>query len=657
MNLKAPSTIVLIVLLLFSCHLFCQTNDKYFNWEEFNKKTTRLGDLQFSPEGNKLLYVTTNADFKFNTYVRNYHVLNIRSKKDSILKFNETGVRSIKWSPSGKYLSYLAAINGKSQIFIQDLKTGKTRAISNHSSSISSFYWSHDESKIAFISRDSPKEKDETEKFITAFEVGPQGYLSDNQFLPSHLYILQVKSGKITRITEGGWTVASAISWSPDDEQLVFAKKADAYPSRWNNSEIMAYDFGTNTLAPFSSNSKFEFQPAFSPKENLLLYRYKTDENPAGLSDLYVRYHDETAKNLSASLDRNIKSYVWLPSGDEILAYGQDGTKDGAWIISLEGNIKKASFSNKFVLSDLAINKHGEIAMIGSSGNQPTEIFILKDHHSLPLQFTSYNDEFKNMKLGTVKTVEWDTDLNIKTDGVVTFPPDFSSNKQYPLVLFIHGGPTASSMESFNPVSQEMARNGWIVLQPNYRGSNHRGDTFQEAIMNDGGEGPGRDVLKGIDALKTQGFIDGDKIAVSGWSYGGFMTAWLIGRYPNMWKAAVAGAAPVDYTDMTSLTNMNVTLRHAITNSPWVGDNYQIHYNMSPLKNLSKIKTPTLVMSKVEDQVVTVTGSYKLYHALLANKIPTKFIAYPGGGHFPSDPVNRKDVYDRWIAWLKEYLK
>ena len=108
---------------------------------------------------------------------------------------------------------------------------------------------------------------------------------------------------------------------------------------------------------------------------------------------------------------------------------------------------------------------------------------------------------------------------------------------------------------------------------------------------------------------------------------------------------------------MTSLSDLNLTLRHAITNSPWIGDNYKIHYNMSPLKNLSKIKTPTLIMSKLEDQRVTVTGSYKLYHALIANNITTKFIAYPGGGHFPSDPVNSKDVSDRWISWLKQYLE
>ncbi|WP_019668962.1 S9 family peptidase [Eudoraea adriatica] len=656
MKIRIQLSIVLFLIVGHNSNLFSQTHPKDFDWDEFNRKATYLSDLQFSPDGNYILYATRNSDFDSNKWVVEHHVMNISNKKDSILKFEHKGVREINWSPSGKYLSYLANEDGKSQIFIQELPTGKVKVISNHSSNISRFYWSHDESKIAFIAKDTPIEKEENEKFISAFEVGPQGYLSDDQYLPSHLYLLDVKTQNEERLTQGKWTINSAVSWALNGEKLVFAKKADAYSSRWNDSEIMFYDLATKSLIPFSKNNKFEFNPEFTPKNNRMLYWYKTDKNPAGLTDLYIRNEDNTSVNLSLSLDRNIKSYVWLSSDEGILAYGQDGTKDGVWIISLDGKIRKASFSNSLVISSLTINKNGELVLIGSKGNQPLELFYLKDHSSAPIQLTQYNDTFKKMKLGSVETIEWKTDLNLTTDGVVTYPPNFSASKKYPLVLLIHGGPTASSMESFNPVAQEMAGNGWIVFQPNYRGSNNRGDSFQEAIMNDGGEGPGRDVMKGIEALKSRGYIDESKIAVSGWSYGGFMTSWLIGRYPDVWKVAVAGAAPIDFTDMTSLSNMNLTLRHAITNSPWVGDNYKDHYNMSPLKNLSKIKAPTLVMSKVEDQVVTVTGSYKLYHALLANNIPTKFIAYPGGGHFPSDPINRKDVYDRWISWLKEYL-
>jgi len=118
----------------------------------------------------------------------------------------------------------------------------------------------------------------------------------------------------------------------------------------------------------------------------------------------------------------------------------------------------------------------------------------------------------------------------------------------------------------------------------------------------------------------------------------------------------VAGAAPVDITDMTCLSMMNVEIRHAITSSPWTGNNFQAYFDQSPIKYLSKIRTPTLIMSKTGDTVVTVTGSYKLYHALKANGVPVRFIAYPGPGHFPGDPANTMDVYKRWLDWLSTYL-
>ncbi len=335
--------------------------------------------------------------------------MNISSKEDSILQFDQKDVREIKWSPSGKYLSFLATDEDNSQIYVQEYSTGEVKAISNHDTNISRFYWSHDESKIAFISRDIPIEKEENEKFISAFEVGPQGYLSDHQYLPSHLYLLDVKTQNEERLTKGNWTINSGISWSLNDEKLVFTKKTDAYPSRWNDSEIMFYDLATKSLMPFSKNNKFEFDPEFTPKNNQLLYWYKSDKNPAGLTDLYIRNEDNTSVNLSSSLDRNIKSYDWLSSDEGILAYGQDGTTDGVWIISNEGKIRKASFSNSFVISSLSINKNGEIVLIGSTGNQPLELFYLKDHSSTPIQLTHNN---KKMKLGRVETIEWETDLN-----------------------------------------------------------------------------------------------------------------------------------------------------------------------------------------------------------------------------------------------------
>ena len=134
------------------------------------------------------------------------------------------------------------------------------------------------------------------------------------------------------------------------------------------------------------------------------------------------------------------------------------------------------------------------------------------------------------------------------------------------------------------------------------------------------------------------------------------MTSWLIGRYPDTWTAAVAGAAPVDFTDMYSLSDLNRMRRHSITDSPYTGDNLEKAYAQSPIRHFNKLKTPTLVMSKTADSRVSVTGSYKLYHALRDNGVPCQFIAYPGPGHFPGDPVRSQDVWRRWLGWMEQYL-
>jgi dipeptidyl aminopeptidase/acylaminoacyl peptidase len=243
-------------------------------------------------------------------------------------------------------------------------------------------------------------------------------------------------------------------------------------------------------------------------------------------------------------------------------------------------------------------------------------------------------------------------------DGVLTYPPDFTAGRKYPLVLYIHGGPRSASKEAFSSRAQLLAAQGWIVFEPNYRGSDNLGNAFQAAIWNDAGAGPGRDVMSGVELLKKKGMVDETRLAVSGWSYGGYMTTWLIGNYPEVWRAAVAGAAVTDNLDQYNLGDANVARGASFGGSPWTDPKRrQAYIAQSPITYIPRAKAPTLILATTGDYRVPITQSYQLYHALRDNGVSTRFIAYPVHGHSPSDPVHQRDVDRRWVEWLKQYLE
>jgi dipeptidyl aminopeptidase/acylaminoacyl peptidase len=269
---------------------------------------------------------------------------------------------------------------------------------------------------------------------------------------------------------------------------------------------------------------------------------------------------------------------------------------------------------------------------------------------------TDFNADLVNRKTGKVETIHWQGPDGFKENGVLIFPPDFEQGKKYPLVLSIHGGPMSVSTEAYSLTRQWLAAQGWIVFSPNYRGSNNQGREFQRAVINDAGEGPGKDVMAGIAALKKRGFIDESRMAVTGWSYGGYMTTWLIAHFQG-WKAAVAGAAVTDWFDWYNLADMNNWAGFGLGGSPWLNDNAENYWRQSPIAYAHQIRTPTLILSTTLDPRVTVTQSYKLYHALKDNKVPVEFIAYPVGGHFPGDPVHQRDLWQRWVDWISKHFE
>ena len=239
--------------------------------------------------------------------------------------------------------------------------------------------------------------------------------------------------------------------------------------------------------------------------------------------------------------------------------------------------------------------------------------YYLSSLTAQPKRLTNFHGEIAALALGKTEKIEWTND-GFTMDGVLTYPPDFVAGRTYPLVLFIHGGPAAASIESFNTRAQLMAARGWLIFEPNYRGSDNLGSKFMRGIFNDAGAGLGRDVMAGIEVLKKRGFVDATRMAVSGWSYGGYMTTWMIGHY-QIWKAAVAGAAVTDWMGQYNIGDGNVSRASQFGGSPWTGDFEKAYREQSPITAPPQIKTPTLILSD--------TGGVRLPRLLVCQNAAT----------------------------------
>lgn len=358
---------------------------------------------------------------------------------------------------------------------------------------------------------------------------------------------------------------------------------------------------------------------------------------------------------LTGPIDRGIARALWMPDSKSLIVGGNDTVRVSLWQQPLDGAARRldtgdvSPSSSYFV--DMAVSKDGAIAFAGTSPTRPAELYYMASPAAPVERLTDVNAEIAALAIGKTDVVEWTND-NFQENGTLTYPPDFSPSQKYPLVLYIHGGPTGASMRTFSAQAQLMAAKGWLVFQPNYRGSDNLGRQYQGAIRGDAGEGPGRDVMAGIEAVKAKGFVDETRLGVSGWSYGGYMTTWMLGHY-DIWKAAVTGASVTNQLDQYNLSDS----AGGGNGSPWT--NPQVMERMrqqSPITNANKIKAPTLILHNVGDYRVTITQSYELFHALKDNGVTTQFIAYPISGHNAQDPVRQRDVQRRWLEWLETYL-
>lgn len=665
-----PRLLVVAVVLVAAQPVAAQTAARFDL--DTPRTVVRVGDPAIAPDGKTAIIIVSRTNMAENRSDSELVQVEIATKAQRVLS-TRRGVTMPIWSPDGSALGFLASVEGRAQVFVLPMSGGEARQITSSPTGVQTYSWRPDGRGFAYAALDEPAKKEGEDRFNRAFEIQHNSFLQLDAPVPSHLWVVPLDTGTARRVTSGSWSLPITYapgapppppSWSPDGRTIAIERRTNAYSGDFDQNTIHFVDVESGRMRPLTSRTHHEAQPQFSPDGNRILYWYPKGGESRNNNEVVVApTSGGEGRSATSMLDRHILTASWMRDGQSLLLGASDGTKTGVWVQPLDGAARKIDFGNLVVASgfgslSVSTSRDGRMAFIASTADRPSELYWRASETAAPERLTDFNAHISAMDLGKAEAIEWDGPDDFRMDGVLTYPPGFQQGRKYPLVLYIHGGPRASSKVSFSARSQLLAAQGWLVFEPNYRGSDNLGNKYMSAIWNDAGAGPGRDVMSGVDFLKRRGIVDETRIAVSGWSYGGYMTTWLLGNYPDQWKAGVAGAAVTSNMDQYDLGDANVRRGYALGGSPYTDPKrMQAAIEQSPLAYATKVKAPTLLMSNTGDYRVPITQSYRYYHALRDNGVTVEFIGYPLPGHSPSDPVHQKDVDRRWIAWLAKYLK
>ena len=582
------------------------------------------------------------------------------------------------WSKDGKSLYFLSDRSDSSQLWQLPLASfGEARQVTHLTQGVDSLRFSPDESRLLLDftdtdakvtvpgdeekdeDKDAEEEKSKEKKkpfVITRLEFkedSGEGYLTGD--LSEHLHVLDLGTGKLTQLTSGEYAEDEA-DWSPDGRRIVFAsnreKESDA--SYKTDLWIVAannVDMG-KSLVRLTNDDRVKSSPAWSPDGRSIAFLTAEDGVYGAPQVAVIPAAGGEARILTAGLDRWVNGLRYSDDGQWIYFNYENlgGTqiarvrpKDGRLEPVLEGDQSVGAFD---------VAKDGAMAARVESGNRGPELLAFSGGRRQAL--TNLNDAFHSrVALGAKETVSFKSADGTEVQAFVTKPPGFVAGRRYPTILHIHGGPVGQFGWGFDFKPQYFAANGYVVIEPNPRGSTGRGQEFVRAIYQTWGITDYDDLIAAVDYAIAAGYADPDRLAVTGYSYGGYMTNTVITR-TDRFKAAASGAGhsliAANYGHDIYQKWYNWEL-----GPPW--ENREKYDRLSPLLQAGKVTTPTIFLGGREDWNVPLLNAELFYQSLRKRGIATELVVYPGMHHGGWDPEFEQDYLERVRAWFDKYLK
>jgi dipeptidyl aminopeptidase/acylaminoacyl peptidase len=621
------------------------------------RKSVSLASPQISPDGRRVAVLVLRRDYTKDRTITDLDVVYVRTHARHTL-VRDARVRSMRWAPDGSAIAYVAEPKSgddkSAQLFVLPMDGGEPLQLTHEKQGVGNLAWRSDSRMLAYVAAAEAPNAKAIEQHDDAFVVTDDAWTTQAAPVPDRLYQIAATGGSAHSIVNWRWSVAGGLTYSADGRSLFVTRiKPDAHPNRYLASEIVKVGVASGRVSAIPTLSATQADPIRSFDGRFVAYDFA---NPRATMQTEAAVADATGSNprfATARLDRDVTIEGFAPD-DSLALSANDGTRNRLFRVLPNGAVSTYPLGNVNVFS-VSLARDGTVALTGSTPDRPTELYVLPSGGRAPERLTHYNDWIGAFALGKTRTIVWRSD-GFHPDGVLTSPPHWRAGVRAPLVLLIHGGPSATSTTGFSGFAQVLAAHGWFVFQPNYRGSDNLGMDFARTTVPHIASVPGRDIEAGLAAVLKLRIVDPSRIGVSGWSEGGLMTSWLI-AHDTRWKAAVSGAAVNDWIGYSAMTDAKDFTPQFIGRSPWTDPSLMNRFNAeSPLTYAMNVKTPTLILSDAGDFRVPTPLSYEFYHDVRATGTPVQFVIFPVNGHFPSDPVCAEDVDRRWEAWLAKYL-
>lgn len=617
-----------------------------------------IGDPRLSPDGKWVVYTLTTIDSAKDKRNTDLWMVSVDGKENIQLTFSPDGESSPRWSPDGKYLSFLSSRQDKrSQVWLLDRRGGEAKKLTKLTSDLNDYAWSPDGLQLAMVIQDPPDtSRTKTPKPYVLdrfqFKQDVQGYLSKQR---THLYLYDLNTGKLDTLTRGNYNESSPV-WSPDGKQLAFVSNRTAEPDRNENSDIWVID-GRPGAQPkqLTTWTGSDANPRWSPDGKWIAYLQSTSPEKYMMYDqnmlAVIPATGGTPQLLTRTLDRPVNAITWEKDSKHVaFLVADDRQRYIAHVPLSGGSVTKVAGGDRSYVSLEAGD--GLFISLMSEPHWPGEIFAVENGN--PRRLTNHHEEF----VSSIAFASVEGFTSKSKDGTVVsnilYKPANAGSGKLPTVFYIHGGPVGQDEFGFDLTRQMLAASGYAVVGVNYRGSEGRGLEFCKAIYADWGNKEVIDIHGAVDHLVNQGIADPERLGIAGWSYGGILTDYAIAT-DTRFKAAASGAGTAMQLSQYG-HDQYINQYENELGSPWKNlDKYlKISY---PFLKADRIKTPTLFLVGEKDFNVPALGSEQMYQALRTLNIPTGLVIYPGQFHGITTPSYVVDRFDRYVGWFDKHLK